>query len=97
MSVKRASEVGTREGFCKLLVSLTRGMSEADELLEYLKDVPIDQIGEKYDVNIARPRPDILEIQIPANFRSPGDASRIVLELPSETYNVNFNIKEVDK
>lgn len=97
MAVKRASDIGTRAGFCKLLVSLAKGTGNPEELMDYLKDIPIDQIPKKYDIKVYKPREDMLEFMIPSEFIEKNMPDRVLFSINTGEDELNFNIREVNK
>lgn len=107
MSVWRASEVGTRIGFCKLLVRMADNSTNelsaqySEELGRYIKHIPILEIGKKYDLKVTTTETDGLTtnigIEIPEEFREKNTPKSISLSVSVQDYNLKFNIRELKK
>ena len=111
MSVKRAvdSRTMSRDGFCRLLVKIARsaGSKEpvdySEDLLKYLKDTPLHEIGVKYDIKTTRGGDsrtvETLDLEIPVEFRTKDMAGNYVVRLGFNQLadEMKFNIRETKK
>lgn len=107
MSVWRASEVGTRIGFCKLLVRMADNSTNelsaqySEELGRYIKHIPILEIGKKYNLKVNVTETDGLatniDIEIPEEVREKNTPKSISLSVSVQDYNLKFNIRELKK
>jgi len=107
MSVWRASEIGTRAGFCKLLARMANNpvnslsAEYSEELGKYISNTTIQDIGKKYGVVVSVKETGglttSLDIEIPAEFRDKDTPASISLSVSVQEYNLKFNIRELGK